>query len=252
MISRRLIINADDCNLTPGVTRGILRAHEQGIVTSTTVMMNLPLSQKTIRELKKRRGLGLGVHLNVTFGEPVSPKLAIRSLLKSEGIFKRPRDYFHKRPAVKEVAREYDAQVRLFEKRFGRKPDHLDTHHHLHDDPLFFEALARVAGRWKIPIRRSRIFQQSPVLQGIKTTDYLFGNLEAHFYWQRDSFLGIAENLPEGTSEIGCHPGYCDAELRRVSSLQEIREKEFNLFSDKRLRKTLSNLGLELIRFSEI
>lgn len=255
MMTRRLIVNADDCNLTPGVTRGILLAHDRGIVTSTTVLINLPLEEATVRELQRRRNLGVGLHLNVTLGNPLTKLSHVSSLVKREGRFQRPAEYFKKMPSAKEVLREYEAQTRLFEKRFGRKPDHLDTHHHLHDHPPFFSAISEVARRWKIPIRRSRIFQLSEsakVLRGLKTTDYLFGNLEAHSFWQPEPFLGIIRNLPEGTSEIACHPGFCDRQLREISSFQEAREKELKLFSDRRLRAELSSQGIESVRFIEI
>ena len=250
MKPHRLIINADDCNLTPGVTRGILEAHDRGIVTSTTLLMNRPLSSQTVRELKKRKRLGLGVHLNVTLGEPLSPRSKVGTLLQPDGRFRRPPDYGKKRPKSREVVCEYEAQIRRFEKHFGERPDHLDTHHHLHDDPVFFEALRTVAEKLNIPVRRSRIFLLEN--QTLQTTDYLFGNLEAHYIWQEESFFGVVKNLPEGTGEIGCHPGYCDAELKKISSMKIVREKELRLFSDRSLRKALSDFGIELIRFSNL
>lgn len=251
---RRLIINADDCNLTAGVTQGILQAHDQGGVSSTTILINLPLESETVRALKKRRRLGLGLHLNVTLEHPVSPVSRVRSLMK-DGRFRRPADYAERAPSLQELIREYEAQIVLFQKHFGTKPDHLDTHHHLHDREPFFKAVAAVAKRWKLPIRRSQMFQREEFQKQAKmlrTTDYLFGNLEAKFIWEEAPFLGIVETLPEGTSEIGCHPGYCDAELRAISSFREARERELKLFSNSRLRKVLSPLGIELVRFSEI
>ena len=260
---KQLIINADDCNLTAGVTRGILLAHDRGIVTSTTLMMNLPLAEKTVKELKKRKTLGLGVHLNVTFGKPLTKPSQISSLLKSGGIFRRPDDYQKNPPQVKDMIREYDAQVNFFEDRFGNRPDHLDTHHHLHDRPVFFQALVSVARKWKLPVRRCHFFQKGsdPVsdtgsepfcFSGLKTTDYLYGNLAAKFLWGPVSFWGVVRNLPEGTSEIACHPGFYDAELARMSSLRRMREVELKLFSDGKLRKKLSGLGIELVHFSQI
>lgn len=252
---RKLIINADDCNLTPGVTRGILLAHDQGIVTSTTLLANLPLEERTVKEVKKRKALGIGLHLNVTLGFPLVSPGRIPSLVQSDGRFRRPADYLKKMPSRKEVVREYGAQILLFEKRFRRKPDHLDTHHHLHDHPLFFAAVSEIARGWKVPVRRCRIFQLSEYakrIHGLKTTDYLFGNLEARYIWQAESFLGIVRNLPEGTSEIGCHPGFCDRQLREISSFQDARERELKLFSDRRLRKEVLSLGVDLVRFSEV
>lgn len=252
---KRLIVNADDCNLTRGVTEGILKAHEEGIVTSTTVLINLPLEEHTLRELKKRRGLGLGLHLNVTLGEPVNLPSEVSSLVRADGRFRRPNEYQEHPPAPKDLLREYEAQVRLFVKDFGRKPDHLDTHHHLHDFPVFFQVLAQVAKRWKLPIRRSHIFQiatHGKLTRRLKTTDYLFGNLQVRYPWRWDPFLSLMEHLPEGTSEIACHPGFKDARLRKISSLVDSREVELNLLSSKRLRKEISRLGIELVRFSEI
>jgi len=217
--------------------------------------MNLPLAEDTVRALKRRKTLGLGVHLNVTLGTPVNSPSKVRTLLKDGGQFRRPHDYFTKPPSEKEVALEYEAQVRLFLRRFGRPPDHLDTHHHLHDIPIFFKALSLVARKWKVPVRRSRIFQVSEHLsltKDLRTTDFLFGNLEAQFIWRKEPLLAVAENLGEGTGEIGCHPGFCDSELRRLSSMREVREKELKLFSSRPLRNALSSLGIELIRFSEI
>ena len=217
-------------------------------------MMNLPLSDPTVGEIKKRKSLGLGIHLNVTFARPLSQPSKIPTLLKPDGTFRRPDDYQKKLPSEKEIALEYEAQVKLFEARFEKKPDHLDTHHHLHDHPLFFRALASVARRRRLPIRRSSIFQRSLVREttGLETTDYLFGNLSAAFLWEPVSFGGVVENLPEGTSEIACHPGFYDAFLRKISSLQEVRERELELFSDGRLRKRIVDLGIDLIRFSEL
>ena len=252
---KRLIVNADDCNLTPGVTRGILLAHDRGVVSSTTLLINLPLEDSTIQEIKKRKRLGLGLHLNVTLGIPVTLPTRIPSLVQPDGRFRRPADYFKKMSSVQEVAREYEAQIRLFERRFKRRPDHLDTHHHLHDHPPFFAAISETAKRWKLPIRRCRVFQLSEYAKGVqdlRTTDYLFGNLEARYIWQLEPFLGVVRNLPEGTSEIGCHPGFCDRQLREISSFQDAREKELKLFSDRRLRKEVLALGVDLVRFSEI
>ena len=253
-MTRQLIINADDCNLTAGVTRGILLAHDRGVVTSTTVLMNLPLSEETVKEIKKRRTLGLGIHLNVTLGMPLSSPSKVHSLVKPDGFFRRPADYEKKRPSIQDLIREYAAQIRLFEKRFGRMPDHIDTHHHLHDRSGFFEAYASVARKWKVPVRRCQFFQKLGEREttSLKTTDYLFGNLEAKFCWTPEPFWGVVENLPEGTNEIACHPGFCDTSLRKISSLTDAREKELNLFSDGKLRKRIANLGVELTHFNRI
>ncbi len=253
-MAKRLIINADDCNLTAGVTRAILLAHDRGVVTSTTLLMNLPLTDETVNQLKKRRNLGLGVHLNVTLGKPLSLPSQIKSLLKSGGIFKRPEDY-KKNPSVeKDLIQEYEAQLRLFEKRFKTRPDHMDMHHHLHDAPVFFKAYTSVAKKWKLPLRRSSLFQNLSVQEAasFKTTDYLFGNLEAKYLWEPVPFWGVVENHPQGSGEIACHPGYYDAQLRQISSLRQMREVELRVLSDPKAKKKIAEFGIELINFSQL
>ena len=71
--ARRLIVNADDFGLTAGVSRGILRAHREGLVTSTTVLASLPAQPELDATATASPGLGLGLHFNLTWGRPVSP-----------------------------------------------------------------------------------------------------------------------------------------------------------------------------------
>ena len=71
--ARRLIVNADDFGVTEGVSRGILRAHREGLVTSTTVLASLPPQPELDAVARDSAGLGLGLHFNLTLGRPVSP-----------------------------------------------------------------------------------------------------------------------------------------------------------------------------------
>ena len=85
---KKLIINADDLGLTPGVTRGIIKAHLNGIVTSTSAMMNSPhISQSLSAVNKEAPSLGLGVHLVLTWGKPLLPANAVPSLVDNQGNF---------------------------------------------------------------------------------------------------------------------------------------------------------------------
>lgn len=276
-MARRLIINADDCNLTRGVTAAILDAHDHGIVTSTTYLVNLPSDERLVRELKKRRTLGIGLHLNVTLGRPVSaglchrePRAAGRGDLRSGDCFARPPKFTAGKPAMTkkypphfdELVREYESQIRLFQKIFRRTPTHLDTHHQLHDEPYFFSVLAEVAKKYKLPIRRSRCMCRVPSSErreinsvlgawcsAPQTTDYLFGSLDPRCHWTEDRLAAILENLPEGTSEIMCHPGKNDRDLMAISSFSSGREVEWRLLRSPALPKRLQKLGIQLVHY---
>ena len=83
----------------------------------------------------------------------------------------------------------------------------------------------------------------------IQTTDYLFGNLSPSGYWREETLVTLIRNLPEGVSEIMCHPGRNDAPLRAVSSFTTGREAEWRLLRSPALKKMIRELGLDLSHF---
>ena len=243
-MKRTLIVNADDCNLTRGVTKAILDCHDKGILTSTTFMVNLPLVPGCIEALIARPGLGVGIHLNVTLGKPIAPAEKVRSLLAEHGNFRKVHDQLARPPHAEDLILEYASQVGHFFELFGRKPTHLDTHHQVHDHPLFFEVLCKVAVKNKLPVRRSRCCDGK-----IKTTDFLFGNLTVEGYWRKEPLETILKNLPQGVSEIMCHPGKNDAALRAISSFTSGREAEWKLFRSPTLKEFVTRQGITLTHF---
>jgi chitin disaccharide deacetylase len=242
-MKRQLIVNADDCNLTPGVTQAILDCHDRGILTSTTFMISLPLDSSTVKEMKRRKNLGVGIHLNVTLGRPVSKPSQIRSLLK-EGNFRKVGEQTTKLPKAADLEREYQSQINLFKKAFGSLPTHLDTHHQVHDHPFFLKVLSGLAARNKLPMRRSRLTRETG-----RSTDFIFGNLTVEGYWREEALKTILENLPSGLSEMMCHPGKIDADLRAVSSFTTGRAAEYKLFKSPAIKDFAARQGLSLTHF---
>ena len=127
---KKLIVNADDFGLSEGVCLGILKAHRDGILTSTTCMMNMENIEKYLEMTKAYPNLGLGVHLNITVGKPLTKV----SFIDEKGNFK-SRDTYKNREAIvlqEELYQEWKAQIEKFIKITGHKPTHLDSHHHVH------------------------------------------------------------------------------------------------------------------------
>lgn len=248
-MNRRLIVNADDCNLTPGVTRAILECHDKGILSSTTFMINLPIERSTVRELLKRKSLGVGIHLNVTLKKAVAKPASVRSLLGADGNFRKVGEQTGKPPKAADLSREYQAQIDLFKKVFSRKPTHLDTHHQTHDHPLFFRVLNDLALKNKLPVRRSRLSVIKPAQRPAKTTDYIFGNLTKEGYWREATLRAVITTLPQGVSEIMCHPGYNDRDLQAISSFTAGRPEELKLFRSAGIKDLLKNFSVRLAHF---
>ncbi len=85
---KRLIINSDDYGRTPEISRGIREAHLHGVVTSTTCMMNIPTTAEDVAvALKETPTLGMGVHLVLTMGNPISAPETVPSITDENGHF---------------------------------------------------------------------------------------------------------------------------------------------------------------------
>ncbi|HNX68860.1 MAG TPA: ChbG/HpnK family deacetylase [Candidatus Omnitrophota bacterium] len=253
MKQKILIVNADDCNLTPKVTEAILKAHQNGIVASTTFMINLSTAPDVVREVLACKKLGLGLHLNITLGEPVAKKALVKSLIRKDGRFKKQAEYLAKKfPPVEEISEEFKAQLQRFVKVFKRLPTHVDVHHHMHDHMPFFIALAALVKKHGLPVRWSRILNEPGVRathKYLKTTDHFYGNLDPHTFWTDEVLRHLLFTLPEGTSEIMCHPGWVDDELCAISSLTFPREREYQLFGSRELYRYITQLGIKLAHF---
>lgn len=248
-------MNADDFNLTRGVDRAILECHDRGIVSSTTFMANLPVASSTVHELKKRKKLGVGIHLNVTFSKPVLAKMKVRSLTAGQESFKKLKEQLGKLPSSSELFSEYAAQIQKFIKIFGKKPTHLDTHHQMHNHPFFLKVLSETAKKFQVPMRTSCLLNQPALLRKLKppiVTDYFFGNLTPEGHWTHEPLETLLNNLPSGVSEIMCHPGIVDKDLKAVSSFTTGRAVEHRVFSSGFFRKILSDQGVRLVHFGMV
>jgi predicted glycoside hydrolase/deacetylase ChbG (UPF0249 family) len=149
----QLIVTADDFNLSEGVCRGILEAHQHGIVTETSVMVNLGDLQRAAAMLATAPRLAAGLHLNITRGGPVAPPSAVAELLGPDGQFLGSPQALPAQMRSVAVDAEFQAQLDSFVRVFGRLPQHLDTHHHVHQHPVVCEALLDLAVSLKVPVR---------------------------------------------------------------------------------------------------
>lgn len=247
--SRLLIVNADDANLTPGVTQAILECHDHGIVSSTTWMANVELKNEWLRAVLKRKRLGVGIHLNITFGFPVSAKRNVYSLLDDEDRFLKPLKLLSIKPKALQILTEYEAQIRLFRKQFSRLPTHLDTHHQLHDYPFYWRILKILAKKYRLPVRRSCLIRRGEKNKAVRWSDHFFGDLSVSGYWRKSVFRQVLSKLPEGVSEMMCHPGFVDRDLQKVSSFTTGREKEYEIFASPEWKNFLLRRSIELTHY---
>lgn len=241
-----LIVNADDYNLTEDVSRGIIEASRKGIVTSTTVMVNIPGFDKTI-DLLLNSSISAGIHFNLTFGEPLCGD--VPGLVNKEGRFNRR---FEIEPEhISQVVREIDAQYNRF-LGSGIKPSHFDSHHHVHTKPELKKIFFDFAREKNLPMRsRSELHKDETTALNIKTADYFYEN----FYGDRatvSTMEYILKHLKDGVSEIMCHPGYNSDSLEGISSYNNTREKELSVLTAPEILKLVDELHIKLINYEQL
>jgi predicted glycoside hydrolase/deacetylase ChbG (UPF0249 family) len=248
----RLILNADDFGLTPGINRAIAELHAAGALTSATLMANGPAFEDAIRIAHAQPTLAIGCHIVLTDGIPLSPPETIPTLLGPDGRSFRPSltDFFAAvligKVSATDIARESLAQITRIQQQ-GISLTHIDTHKHTHilnrvARPLL--AVAERAGirairnpfepRWSIALGRSRILRRLQLrslrfLQprflalhqisggAILTTSGTLG-ISATGHLNPLTLRSILDDLPNGTWELVCHPGYNDSDLDAVTT----------------------------------
>jgi predicted glycoside hydrolase/deacetylase ChbG (UPF0249 family) len=161
--STRLIVNADDYGRTTDVSRGVRQAHLHGIVNSTTCMMNMPTIVEDIQfALTETPDLGLGVHLVLTAGRPLSPPDEVDTLTDPRGWFPTPDGLLSRLEQIDptQAQAEWRTQIEAFIVASGRQPTHLDSHHHssYFCEPLM-RAMLELASEYDCAIRQPRAFR---------------------------------------------------------------------------------------------
>jgi len=289
---RRLIINADDFGLTAGVNRAIVEAHENGVVSSATLMANGQAFAQAVSLARSTPRLGVGCHVVLVDGAPLLPQAQVHSLLDGsgksagdarfrEGISKFGALAMLGRLAADEIEAEATAQIRKLQAS-GIPVTHLDSHKHTHLFPRVLRPLLQAAQRCGVrairnPFERmqgsqlaaspslwrrwaevgvlrgfARQFRDAVQQAGIATPDGTLAIVATGTLNDRLLRL-MVENLPEGTWELVCHPGYNDTDLRGIRTrLRESREQELRILTSQSTRDLLAANGVEMVSFRDL
>lgn len=244
----RLIVNADDLGRTRGINRGIFEAHQRGIVTSATLMVNYEAAGEVAAMHAKTPQLGIGLHLALTGGRPTLPASELPSLVDGAGwLPAKPDGLSAIDPA--EVSAEARAQLARFRQLMGGDPTHFDSHHHAHRHPAVCAALIELARECQRPVRASTAAVRSTLdAAGVSTTDAFVDD----FFDSRATgavLFEILGALERGTTELMCHPAMVDEELRSGSSYVDARERELAVLTDPRIEAEIERLEIELVNF---
>ncbi|MGZ5023799.1 MAG: carbohydrate deacetylase [Chthoniobacterales bacterium] len=228
---RHVIVNADDFGLTNGINRGIIEAHEHGIVTSASLMVRYPAAAPAAEYARSHPKLSVGLHFEI-----------------AEWRFQNGEWQLHYQIAdardSNAVEAEMQRQLAIFQDLLGRPPSHLDSHQHVHKSGPARNLMLRAAKELRVPLRAC-----DPEL-----------TYRGDFYGQTDEgdafpegislghFVEILGQLGPGWTEIGCHPGYGD---RLDSVYREEREEELRVLCTADVRTALQRQRVRLCSFHD-
>lgn len=229
---RELIVNADDFGRSRGINRGVIDCHDRGIVTSASLMTLWPASREAATAAATRPRLSLGLHLDL--GEWYCRAGSwectyLRVALEDE-------------PAVRAEA---ERQLRAFRRLVGRDPTHLDSHQHVHREEPARTVLVQLGRMFGVPVRHESPFirYRGDFFGQGRTGESIPAALSV------EALLAVLSTLEQGTTELGCHPGYADD---LTTSYRRERAAEVATLCDARIREELRHRSIELASFAEV
>jgi hypothetical protein len=271
---RHIWLCADDYGMAPGVNAGIRELIERGRLNATSVMVAAPHLGTEAAALKKLDGAQIGLHVTLTAPfKPLTADFAPLQLGAFQPVGKKMRSAIARRLNTDALAAEIAAQLRAFQDIFGRAPDFVDGHQHVHLFPqvrdAFIKTVAELApnawlrqcGRAN-SLRRlhdrkalvldilSMAFRRRAERQGLATNPAFAG---AYSFTASANYAKIfprfLAGLPDG-GLIMCHPGHVDDELKRLDTLTTLREQELAFFNSDEFPQMLAKHGVALATFA--
>jgi predicted glycoside hydrolase/deacetylase ChbG (UPF0249 family) len=217
-----VIVNGDDFGASFGISRGILEAHQRGILTSTSLMVNTPASEGAAAMGRAMPGLSVGLHADIT------------------NEMKDSRTGLDRR-----VANALDGQLRRFEMLMRRLPSHLDSHHNSHRDPRAVPHFLELARHHGLPLR-----EHSPV----RYFSGFYGQWAGATHPEHISSENLARMLQteigEGITELSCHPGYVEPDFASGYTVE--RELEVRALCDPAIRLVLAEQEIQLVSYHDL
>jgi predicted glycoside hydrolase/deacetylase ChbG (UPF0249 family) len=245
---KKLIINADDFGYSRAVTYGIFDSYKIGILTSTTMMMNTTATEHAAELAQKNPGLGVGVHLVLTFGRPLLN--THKTIVDENGNFRKLSFYENDgfKVDLEEVYSEWKAQIEKF-LSYNLKPTHLDSHHHINSFGELYRVYLRLAKEYDLPVRNN-VSNIKEIDSGIKTTD----SFQMEYKEALENVEDIAEIfLKYDSVEVMTHPSYLDKFIMESSSFNLPRLEETDFLTDKNRVKAFRESNLfKLATFNEL
>lgn len=240
----KVIVNADDFGYSRGTNFGIIDAHQYGVVNSATMMMNMTAVDHAFELASENKELAVGIHLVLTAGTPLI-QTGVSSLIQENGKFKTQSmlmNQFDMDPG--EVEKEWEAQIHKF-LSYGVKPNHMDSHHHVHTLPELEQVVRRLSKKYNLPVRVCNI-EDVEMYSDIGLFDFYDSGVTENYFDE------LPNKVMDGqTVEIMCHPAYIDTILQSGTSYCSQRLKELDILMKAKLPEQCELIQFEYLKINQ-
>lgn len=263
----RMIINGDDFGLSPGCNEAIIDCYQKGIMTSTSLMTNMPYAFEAAKLSEIHPGLSVGLHFCLTTGSPLTQNFP---LVKEDGSFDKNRVFNEGDLFLEEIFEELQAQYDLFLKLMHKKPDHINSHHGIeaikgcdkilesfarhYDIPMRSFLNAPTSWKYDVPFEVPSLFLFSHGFKKEWPDTFEWEEIdEVHpVFYEVTGQYTLNDLLSDQVYELAAHPGYLDPDLEKVSSLTNKRIQDVHLFQSSALRKWIEENNIECISYANL
>ncbi|ALP03337.1 cellobiose-phosphate degrading protein [Clostridium sp. HMSC19D02] len=241
----KIIINADDFGYCEAVNYGIISAHNNGIVRSTSMMANMPGVEHGVGLLKENKTLNCGVHMTLSCGRPLLSNL--KTIVDKDGFFiRRITDEIIEKMDCDEIYRELCAQIDRV-KGLGIDISHLDSHHHIHTLVSLKSVIEKIVTKYNLPIRGGFEYnlEYSKVVPLIDS--FYKENVSEEYF-----IKNIDEIMKYDVVDIMSHPAFLDDYILNSTSYAIDRTKEHKILTSKKVKEFLEKNGLVISSYRDI
>ncbi|EML6499767.1 chitin disaccharide deacetylase [Clostridioides difficile] len=241
----KIIINADDFGYCEAVNYGIISAHNNGIVRSTSMMANMPGVEHGVGLLKENKTLNCGVHMTLSCGRPLLSNL--KTIVDKDGFFiRRITDEIIEKMDYDEIYRELCAQIDRV-KGLGIDISHLDSHHHIHTLVSLKPVIEKIVTKYNLPIRGGFEYnlEYSKVVPLIDS--FYKENVSEEYF-----IKNIDEIMKYDVVDIMSHPAFLDDYILNSTSYAIDRTKEHKILTSKKVKEFLEKNGLVISSYRDV
>ena len=241
----KLIINADDFGYCEAVNYGIISAHKNGIVSSTTMMANMPGFEHGVALLKDNKTLSCGVHLTISCDKPLLSNL--NTIVDDSGNFYRGiTNEILKSMDLDEIYNEFCAQIeRVID--CGIKICHLDSHHHVHTITELRPVIENILDKYDLPIRGGFEYNME-YKKVVKLIDSFYKENVSEDY-----LIKILKDIKEyDVVDMMCHPAFLDDFILNSTSYAIDRTKEYKILTSNKVKKALEENNIIISNYRDI